>query len=80
MAEKKFEDSLKRLEEITQKIETGELSLEESLAMFEEGMKLADLCGKKLEEARQKVEILMKKENGSLTATPYEGAKSSRKT
>ena len=53
-----FEQSLLRLEEITQKLESGELSLDESLKIFEEGIKLSRLCEKKLTDADQKLEIL----------------------
>ncbi|MCK4797078.1 MAG: exodeoxyribonuclease VII small subunit [Spirochaetes bacterium] len=53
-----FEHSLLRLEEITQKLESGELSLDESLKIFEEGIKLSRLCEKKLTEAEQKLDIL----------------------
>ena len=53
-----FEKSLSRLEEITQQLESGELSLDDSLGMFEEGIKLSRFCEKKLTEAEQKLEIL----------------------
>ncbi len=58
MKKENFEESLKRLEEITEKLEKGELSLDESLKIFEEGIKLSRFCQKKLTEAEQKVEIL----------------------
>lgn len=53
-----FEDSLVRLEEITIKIESGDLTLDESLKLFEEGIKLSRFCEKKLTAAEQKIEIL----------------------
>jgi len=53
-----FEESLKRLEEITEKLESGELSLDDSLKYFEEGVKLSRFCEKKLTETEQKVKIL----------------------
>jgi exodeoxyribonuclease VII small subunit len=56
----KFETSLNRLEEIVQKLEEGELPLEESLKAFEEGMTLVKACEKRLNEAQKKVEVLMK--------------------
>ncbi len=61
MVKKNFEDSLARLEEITQELESGELSLEESLKKFDEGIKLTEFCNKKLSEARTKVNKLLKK-------------------
>lgn len=54
-----FEKKLNRLEEIVQKMEKGELSLEESLTLFEEGVKLSRECHSRLEEAESKVKILM---------------------
>jgi len=72
MAEKKFEASLERLEEIVKKLETGDLPLEQSLKLFEEGVKLARACNKRLEEAERKVEILLKDRAGNLTAEPFE--------
>ena len=53
-----FEESLVRLEEITAKLESNDLSLDESLKIFEEGIKLSRFCEKKLTDAEQKLEIL----------------------
>jgi exodeoxyribonuclease VII small subunit len=72
MAEKKFEVALARLEEIVTELESGELGLEQSLRLFEEGVKLARVCNARLEEAERKVEILMKDKNGKMTAKPFE--------
>ena len=62
MAKKTFEDSLAKLEAITEELESGELGLEESLKKFDEGVKLAEACNRKLDEAQQKVKILLKKD------------------
>jgi exodeoxyribonuclease VII small subunit len=72
MAEKKFETSLSRLEEIVTELEGGELSLEQSLKLFEEGIKLARICNVRLEEAERKVEVLLKDKSGKMTAKPFE--------
>lgn len=72
MAEKKFETALSRLEEIVTDLEKGELSLEQSLKLFEEGVKLARLCNARLEEAEGKVEILIKDKAGNMTGKPFE--------
>ena len=66
MAEMKFEDALKRLEKIVSELEDGNLSLDESLEKYEEGIRLSKTCAKKLEVARKKVEILLKSEDGSV--------------
>jgi exodeoxyribonuclease VII small subunit len=54
-----FEKKLGRLEEIVQKMENGELSLEDSLRFFEEGVKLSRECNSQLSDAEQKVKILL---------------------
>jgi exodeoxyribonuclease VII small subunit len=72
MAEKKFEAALVRLEEIVRSLESGELALEQSLKLFEEGIKLARVCNARLEEAERKVEVLLKDKNGKVTVKPFE--------
>ena len=62
----KFEDALSSLETIVEKLERGELSLEGSLAAFEEGIRLSRICAKQLDEAEKKIEILIKGEDGNL--------------
>jgi len=59
-----FEAALKQLEEIVQRLERGELSLEESLTCYEEGIRLSRLCHMKLEEAERKIEVLVKDTRG----------------
>ena len=54
-----FEKKLGRLEEIVEKMETGDLALEDSLKLFEEGVKLSRDCGVQLNEAEQKVKVLL---------------------
>jgi exodeoxyribonuclease VII small subunit len=67
----KFEECLQRLEQIVQELEKGQVPLEKSLTLFEEGMQLSSACRKELEQAEGKVEILLKK-NGKLQAEPFE--------
>jgi len=66
-----FEDSLKRLETIVDKLEKGDLSLEDSLKLFEEGVGLSAVCKKELEEAEGKVEMLIKQRDGSFKTEPF---------
>jgi len=68
----KFEDAISRIEEIIKKLETGEIPLEESLKLFEEGMNLINFCQKKLNEVEQKVEILIKNEGGEVETRPFD--------
>lgn len=67
----KFEESLTRLEKIVDELEKGDIPLEKSLSLFEEGVKLSGACRKELEDAEGKVEILLK-QNGKLQAEPFE--------
>lgn len=73
MARKKenFEEALRKLEAIVAQMEEGDLPLEESLKAFEEGVKLAKLCTKKLDEAERKVEKLIRDQAGKLQTTPF---------
>ena len=70
MSEKKksFEESITRLDEIVKLLENGDVSIEESLTLFEEGTGLVKNCGKILDTAEQKVVRLMKGENGEAGA------------
>lgn len=66
-----FEQSLARLEKIVEELESGELSLDESLARYEEGAKALQACRALLEAAEKRIEMLVKGENGKLTARPF---------
>lgn len=67
-----FEKKLTRLEEIVAKMEGGEISLEDSLKFFEEGVKLSRVCQKELEEAEQKVELLLGQDSqGQAVTQPF---------
>jgi exodeoxyribonuclease VII small subunit len=66
-----FEESLKKLESIVAQLEKGDLPLEESLKLFEEGMALSAACKRELEAAEGKVQILIKQRDGSLKAEPF---------
>lgn len=62
----KFEAALQRLDQIVQRLEKGDLPLEESLVLYEEGIRLSKLCHAKLEEAEGRIEMLMKDARGDL--------------
>jgi len=70
-AEKSFESALSELERIVQSLEAGDLPLEKSLALFEQGVRLSRECQRRLDDAERKVEILLKGENGVLKAAPF---------
>ena len=65
-----FEGSLDELEKVVKELESGDLSLERSLELFERGMGLSDACRKQLEEAETRVEMLIRKE-GKMVAEPF---------
>jgi exodeoxyribonuclease VII small subunit len=67
-----FEDAVKRLQAIVEKLERGDLPLEQAMESFAEGMQLVHLCHQKLEEAEKKVQILMKDQQGGWAAAPFE--------
>ncbi len=60
-----FEESLQKLESIVEQMEKGDLSLEESLKLFEEGVALSAACKKELDDAEGKVQMLIKQRDGS---------------
>jgi exodeoxyribonuclease VII small subunit len=66
-----FESSLHRLEQIVKKLDAGDLALDDALKLFEEGIQLSQQCQKQLEEAENKVEILLKKADGKLVARKF---------
>lgn len=66
-----FEESLKKLEVIVEQLEKGDLALEDSLRLFEEGVGLSAACKKELDEAEGKVQVLIRQRDGSLKAEPF---------
>jgi exodeoxyribonuclease VII small subunit len=70
--EKSFEEALRELEGIVNRLEQGDLPLEEALTFFEDGVKLSRYCHTKLDEAQKRVEVLLKDERGTVAAHPFE--------
>jgi len=69
---KDFESALKSLESIVSQLESGDLSLDRALELFEEGVRISRFCNSKLEEVQRKVEMLTRAPDGTLQATPLE--------
>ena len=67
-----FERSLARLEEVVRKLESPQLSLDDAMKLFEEGVELSRECQKQLEEAEGRVEILLKKADRRMVAQPFD--------
>jgi exodeoxyribonuclease VII small subunit len=66
-----FEEAIQRLEQIVAEMESAELPLEQLLEKYEEGTRLVRFCGRKLEEAEKKIELLTKKADGSVELKPF---------
>ncbi|NLV21811.1 MAG: exodeoxyribonuclease VII small subunit [Syntrophomonadaceae bacterium] len=72
MKKQSFDNALKRLEEIVEQLESGQLSLEESLARFEEGVKISIFCQEELRKTDGKVSLLVKKLNGDMELLDFQ--------
>lgn len=72
MAKPTFENAMKRLETLVHELESGDLSLDESLKKFQEGIKLSKFCSGKLDETEKKVSILLKDEEGKVREEPFQ--------
>lgn len=70
---RKFEDELADLEGIVSQIDSGELSLEESISAFERGVALVRSLNQKLDEVERRVEVLIRDSRGDLKRSPYQG-------
>lgn len=68
----KFESSLKELEDIVKKLEEGDVSLDESLTLFEQGIKLSKVCQKMLDDAEKKVSVLMSGSDGEMEKKDFD--------
>ncbi|MBI4831952.1 MAG: exodeoxyribonuclease VII small subunit [Candidatus Lindowbacteria bacterium] len=71
MPEPSFEEALENLEKIVEQLEAGNLSLDETLKKFEEGIRLSRLCDKKLKQAQKKVSMLTRDEQGDFKEIPF---------
>ena len=71
-AKVKFEEKLARLEKIVDEMESGDLTLDESLAKYEEGVNALKKCYEMLRDAEKRVEVLLKGEDGELKVEPFE--------
>ena len=69
-----FEESLKQLEKIVDQLERGDLPLEESIRLFEEGVRLSTACKQELDTAEGKVQILMKERDGRCAPSLFRGS------
>ena len=75
MAEIKFEEALKKLEKIVEDLEKGDLSLDEALKKYQEGIELSRLCSQRLENAKKRIDLLVKNKKGEFELKPMDQAK-----
>jgi exodeoxyribonuclease VII small subunit len=75
MAEMKFEETLKKLEKIVEDLEKGDLSLDEALKKYQEGIELSRLCAQRLETAKKKIDVLVKNKKGEFEVKPLDESK-----
>lgn len=71
MTDFNFEEALKKLEDEVKRLESGNMSLDESIASFEEAVKLVIICNEKLEQAERKVALLTEMSDGTVTDVPF---------
>lgn len=69
-----FEEAMSSLEEIVKKLESGTLTLDESISEFENAVKLVKICNEKLEAAEQRVRILTEGQDGTVTDKPFDSS------
>ena len=75
MAEIKFEEAVKKLEKIVEDLEKGDLSLDEALKKYQEGIELSRLCSQRLENAKKKIDVLVKTKKGEFELKPFDETK-----
>ncbi|MFA6009435.1 MAG: exodeoxyribonuclease VII small subunit [Desulfobacteraceae bacterium] len=76
MAKKNFELSMEQLERIVSDLESGDLSLEDSIKKFEEGIKLSKMCSKMLDETEKKILMLVQDSDGNVSEVPFNDGES----
>jgi len=75
MVEVKFEEALKKLEKIVEDLERGDLSLDEALKKYQEGIELSRVCSQRLENAKKKIDVLVKTKKGEFELKPLDETK-----
>ena len=72
MAEIKFEEAIKKLEKIVEDLEKGDLSLDEALKKYQDGLEMSRLCAQRLDSAKKKIDVLVKNKKGEFELKPFE--------
>lgn len=75
MPEIKFEEALKTLEKIVEELEKGDLTLDEALKKYQEGIELSRQCSQRLDSAKKKIDVLMKNKKGEFELAPFDESK-----
>jgi exodeoxyribonuclease VII small subunit len=71
MTQKTFEEAMKKLEQIVQELESGDLPLEKAISKFEEGIRLSKFCSKKLDETEKRITVLLQDQEGNVSQKPF---------
>lgn len=74
MAELKFEEALKKLEKIVEDLEKGDLSLDEALKKYQDGIELSRQCSQRLESSKKKIDLLVKNKKGEFELKSFDEA------
>jgi exodeoxyribonuclease VII small subunit len=74
MAEIKFEEALKKLEKIVQELEDGDITLDEALKKYQQGIELARLLNQRLQNAKKKIDVLVKSKKGEFSLEPFDAS------
>ncbi len=72
MAEIKFEEAIKKLEKIVEDLEKGDLSLDEALKKYQDGLEMSRVCAQRLDNAKKKIDVLVKNKKGEFELKPFD--------
>lgn len=72
MAEIKFEEAIKKLEKIVEDLEKGDLSLDEALKKYQDGLEMSRICAQRLDNAKKKIDVLGKNKKGEFELKPFD--------
>ncbi len=74
MAEVKFEEAIKKLEKIVEDLEKGDLSLDEALKKYQDGLEMSRICAQRLDNAKKKIDVLVKNKKGEFELKPFDSS------
>lgn len=72
MGEIKFEEAMKKLEKIVEDLEKGDLSLDEALKKYQDGLEMSRICAQRLDNAKKKIDVMVKNKKGEFELKPFD--------